>query len=127
MCIRDSLLILPAVLGLFLSACDSPGTSTYPAYYNPGCYVDLYEGDGFGGRVTQVMGPSSFSSLKSLNGGEWDNRISSIKTGPLCWLVIYKDESFGDASRVIPPATMIGDLGGMEDEIESIRVMDRAP
>jgi hypothetical protein len=119
--------LLFALSGLLLAGCDSPSVSTYPAYYNPGCYVDLFEGSSFGGKSTQVMGPSSFSTLKNLNGAEWGNRIGSIKTGPQCWLVVYKDEGFQDASDVIPPSTMVGNLGNMNDEIESIRVMDHAP
>lgn len=119
--------VLFSLLSLMLTGCDSPSVSTYPTYYNQNCYVDLFDGSGFGGRSTQVMGPSSFTTLKNLNGAEWGNRISSIKTGPLCWLVVYKDEGFKDASDVIPPASMVGNLGNMNDQIESIRVMDHAP
>lgn len=116
-----------ALIGLVLTSCEHTSVSTYPAYYNPGCYVDLYEGKSFGGKVTQVMGPATFSSLKALSGAEWDNKIGSVKTGPLCWLVIYKDADFKDASKVIPPATLLGNLGDMDDETESIKLLDHAP
>lgn len=117
------------LLGLALLGCETPRptAATYPAYYNPGCYVDLYEHRSFGGEVTQVMGPATFPSLEHLNGRDWGNRIGSIRTGPLCWAVVFRDKGFLDNRTVIPPATVIGNLGEMDDQIESIQLLDHAP
>lgn len=112
---------------LTLTACKGHLPDASPVYYNPNCYANIYEHPGFRGEVVQVQGPASFSSLKHFKGRDWDNTISSVQTGPGCWLVLYKDKDFKDTSIVIGPNTTASNLGKMEDQAESIKVFDRQP
>lgn len=112
---------------LTVAACTGHLPNSSPAYYNPNCYANIYEHPGFRGEVVQVQGPASFSSLKHFKGRDWDNKISSVQTGPGCWLVLYKDKDFKDTSIVIGPNTTASNLGKMEDQTESIKVFDRVP
>ncbi len=108
-------------------SCENHLPNTSPAYYNQNCYVNVYEHSGFRGQVVQLMGPSTYSSLKNLKGRDWDNQIGSLQTGPGCWVVLYKDKDFKDVSVVIGPSTTAGNLGDMDDEAESIKVLDHLP
>ncbi|WP_395740905.1 peptidase inhibitor family I36 protein [Prosthecobacter sp.] len=118
---------LIATIGLALTSCAGHLPNTSPAYYNPNCYANVYEHPGFRGGVLQLTGPSSYSSLKMLQGRDWDNTIGSVQTGPGCWIVLYKDKDFRDKSMVIGPNTTTGNLGDMNDQAESIKIFDRPP
>jgi peptidase inhibitor family I36 len=116
-----------AVIGLALTSCANHLPDTSPAYYNPNCYVNIYEDSGFRGQVVQLQGPSSHSSLKNLKGRDWDNTIGSLQTGPGCWIVLYKDKDYRDASKIIGPNTSASTLGDMGDQTESLKIFDRQP
>jgi hypothetical protein len=118
---------LIATIGLALTSCAHHLPNTSPAYYNPNCYVNVYEHSGFRGEVVQLTGPSSYSSLKGLKGRDWDNKIGSLQTGPGCWIVLYKDKDYKNTSMVIGPNTTSSNLGKMDDQAESIKIFDRAP
>lgn len=120
--------LLLNVAGLLaVTSCAGHLPNSSPAYYNPNCYVNIYEHKGFRGEVVQVQGPASVSSLNHFKGRDWDNKISSVQTGPGCWLVLYKDKDFKDKSVVIGPNTTASNLGDMDDQTESIKVFDRVP
>ncbi|MBN8417776.1 MAG: hypothetical protein J0L73_02525 [Verrucomicrobia bacterium] len=114
-----------ALISAALSSCLNHLPNTSPAYYNPNCYANIYEHSGFRGEVVQLQGPATYSTLKGLKGRDWDNTIGSVQTGPGCWIVLYKDKDFKDVSKVIGPNTSASDLGEMNDQAESIRVLDR--
>lgn len=116
---------LLALIAAALTSCTNHLPNTSPAYYNPNCYVNIYEHSGFRGEVVQLQGPATYSSLKRLKGRDWDNTIGSVQTGPGCWLVLYRDKDFKDTSMVIGPNTSASSLGKMNDEAESLKVMDR--
>lgn len=122
--LHTALLILT---GLTLANCESHLPSTSPAYYNPNCYVNIYEHPNFRGQVVQLQGPATFSSLKNFKGRDWDNQISSLQTGPGCWVVLYKDADFKDTSVIINPNTTASTLGDMNEQTESIQILDHAP
>lgn len=111
-------------LGVALTSCADHLPNTSPGYYNPNCYVNIYEHSGFRGEVVQLQGPATYSTLKRLKGRDWDNTIGSVQTGPGCWVVLYKDKDFKDQSLVIGPNTSSSSLGNMNDQAESIRVQD---
>lgn len=115
------------LIGLVLTSCENHLPDTAPAYYNQNCYTNIYDSSGFRGEVVQLMGPATFSSLEHLKGRNWDNTIGSLQTGPGCWVVLYKDKDFKDASVVIPPNTTASTLGEMADQAESIKLFDHAP
>lgn len=58
---------------------------------------------------------------------DWGDQIDSIITGPNCWVVVYEDENYEDASMIIGPGSQLAHLGGMEDNIDSIRIFDHNP
>lgn len=120
--LHNALLVVTAAV---LTSCTNHLANTSPAYYNPNCYANIYEHAGFRGEVVQLQGPATYSTLKRLKGRDWDNTIGSIQTGPGCWVVLYKDEDFKDTSVVIGPNTSASDLGKMEGEAESLKVLDR--
>lgn len=115
------------LLGVALTSCEHHLANTSPGYYNQNCYVNIYEHSGFRGEVVQLMGPATYSTLHGLKGRNWDNKIGSVQTGPGCWLVMYKDKDFKNTSVVILPNTTASSLGKMDDQAESLQILDHAP
>lgn len=105
-----------------LAGCDSP-----PRMINPGCFIELFEAMNFSGAAVRLQGPASFAELEGRNGRDWDNETSSLRTGPACWAVLYRDENFADRRIVVPPNAVLSNLGSMDDQIESIRLFDHPP
>jgi hypothetical protein len=114
--------ILFGGIALMLAGCDSPARPI-----NPACVIELYDGQNFTGAALQLQGPGSFPELEGLNGRDWDNEISSVRTGPACWAILYQDEGFSDRRMVIPPNSMLPNLGSMGGQAESIRLFDHPP
>lgn len=94
-----------------------------------GCWVVIYEDEGFADTSLLVNGPVSFSDLRSLpgsNGKDWGDDIDSIVVGPNCWFQAFADENFQDTTAWYGPNSHIPGLGDMGDEIDSI-ILHNAP
>lgn len=101
-----------------------------PADATAGCHVQIFEDEDFGDTSLFVHGPAEYPNLRNLpdaGGKDWGDQIDSLITGPNCWLVVYADENFEDTVEVFGPNTQVRHLGGMGDEIDSIRIYDHAP
>jgi hypothetical protein len=88
-----------------------------------GCWVVIYEDEGYQDKSLLVKGPSSHGNLKNLpdsNGKDWGDDIDSIIVGPGCWLQVFADEGFNDTSAWYGPDTHAPGLGDMGDEIDSM-------
>lgn len=95
-----------------------------------GCWVKIYEDTNFNDNSLTLHGPAQYNDMRNLPGAEgldWGDQIGSLRTGPNCWIIVYADEGFQDTSQTIGPDTEIPDLAGMEDEIDSIKILDHAP
>ncbi len=95
-----------------------------------GCWVIIYEDTNYNDKSLKLDGPVQYNNLEGLpNSGDenWGDSIGSVKTGPRCWFVGYADKNFEDTVIVIGPNSQVPDLGDMEDEIDSIRILDQAP
>ena len=114
-------------IGVTLTSCAHHLPDTSPAFYNPNCYVNIYDHTGFRGEVVQLQGPATHSSLRRFKGRNWDNEIGSVQTGPGCWLVLYKHKDFKGSSKVIAPNTTASSLGNLSEEAESLQVLDHQP
>ncbi len=112
---------------LALTSCTHHLADTSPAYYNPSCYVNLYDHTGFRGEVVQVQGPATYSSLRRFKGRNWDKAIGSLQTGRGCWVALYRHKDFKGASTVIGPNTTASNLGRLTREAESLKILDRLP
>ncbi|QHV98689.1 hypothetical protein [Spirosoma endbachense] len=79
---------------------------------------------------TRSGGPAEYSTIHNLPGSgdyDWGDQIGSVRTGSQCWVVVYTDENVDDTTIVIGPDSQISDLRGLEYEIDSIQIFDRAP
>lgn len=95
-----------------------------------GCYIQIYEDTNFNDNSLILHGPAEYANMRDLtgaNGYDWGDQIGSVRTGPRCWVIAYADEDFQDTSIIIGPDSQLADLGDMEDEIDSIRILDHAP
>ena len=90
-----------------------------------GCWVVIYEDEGYQDTSLLVNGPSEHSNLRGLpnsNGKDWGDDIDSLVLGPNCWLQVFADEDFGDTSAWYGPNTHAPGLGDMGDEIDSMKL-----
>src|SRR4051812_17221272 len=95
-----------------------------------GCWIEIFEDTNFNDNSLKVHGPAEFANMRDLPGAggyDWGDQIGSVRTGPRCWVVAYADENFQDTSIVIGPDSNLNDLGDMEDEIDSMKILDHAP
>jgi hypothetical protein len=95
-----------------------------------GCYIQIYEDTNFNDNSLILHGPAEYANMRDLPGAnnyDWGDQIGSVRTGPRCWVIAYADENFQDTSIIIGPDSQLVDLGDMEDEIDSIRILDHAP
>ena len=95
-----------------------------------GCWVQIYEDTNFNDNSLFLHGPAEHANMRDLpdsNGKNWGDQVGSLRTGPKCWIIAYADENFEDTSVVIGPDSSVPDLGDMEDEIDSIKILDHAP
>jgi len=95
-----------------------------------GCWVVIYEDTNYNDKQLKLEGPAQYANMRGLpnsNGEDWGDSMGSVRTGPRCWVVGYADENYGDTSIIIGPNSELTDLGDMEDEIDSIKILDHAP
>lgn len=95
-----------------------------------GCWIQIYEDTNFNDNSLIVHGPAELRNMRALPGAggkDWGDQIGSVQTGPRCWVIAYADENFEDTSIIIGPNSQLRDLGDMEDEIDSMKILDHQP
>ena len=95
-----------------------------------GCHVQFWEDTNYNDNSIIVHGPAEHDNMRNLpdaNGYNWGDQIGSLMTGPKCWLIAYADENYADTSIVVGPDSQIPDLADLEDDIDSIKLLDHAP
>ncbi|HYE36227.1 beta/gamma crystallin domain-containing protein [Methylocaldum sp.] len=60
------------------------------------CWLDLYDKANYEGSHIRLKGPAELSSLKSLYGEDWSNRIESVIVGPDAEVFAFRQENFKD-------------------------------
>lgn len=95
-----------------------------------GCWIIVYEDEGFNDTSLLITGPVDYGNLRGLpnsNGKDWGDDIDSLVVGPNCWLQVFADENFGDTSAWYGPNSHIPGLGDLGDEIDSIKLYTSPP
>jgi hypothetical protein len=95
-----------------------------------GCWVQIWEDTNYGDNTLIIHGPAEYGNMRGLpdaHGYDWGDQAGSLRTGPQTWVIAFADENFQDTSITVGPDTEIPDLGDMEDEIDSIRILDHTP
>lgn len=80
-----------------------------PRAPNPnGCYVFLYDGDGFSGAGVVLNGSSRWRGLTQLptsNRANWDKRIRSLRVGNTATVGVYTERDFKGQFLEFAPGT----------------------
>ena len=93
-----------------------------------GCWVDLYEGQGFTGKRLRLFGPGDYVSLR-VAPEDWGDEVRSIIAGPCAYAQCFEELNFRDSVLWLVPnqrVTNVADLPTPE-EPDSIRLFDRPP
>ena len=75
-----------------------------------GCWVKLYDKRNFEGDSLLLIGPINVAKMIDPFGGNWENRIYSLKTGPNANVTIYNNRDFRDEDKFIDPDKKIPDM-----------------
>lgn len=98
----------------------------------PGCVVQFWEHNNFGGRSVTIQGPFQVPNLPAYQwpgGGEMGDDIDALATGPNAWIEVFEDENYEDTVVCIGPNQRVADLDtrGIGDNIDSFKLYDHQP
>jgi len=95
------------------------------------CWVDVFDDTKYEADDphTRISGPIELSSLKNLNGKNWNNDIQSVIVGPDATVRAYKDKDFKGTEIAFAPGQRVPDLSklDMSNDIESMKVACNTP
>jgi hypothetical protein len=90
------------------------------------CWIDVFEDTKFDvdDPHVRVQGPMELSSLKDLQGRNWNNEIQSVIVGPDAIVRAYEDKDFKGTEIAFAPGQRVTDLSNldMSDDIESMKI-----
>lgn len=90
-----------------------------------GCWAKLYDNYNYGGDSFTLVGPLDLPKMIGPFGVDWDDKVSSIKTGPKATVTIYDNENFRDRAAKIKPAQEVPQLTekmGLFEDPNSMRI-----
>lgn len=90
------------------------------------CWVDIFEDTKYDNDDphVRIVGPTELSSLKEVQGRNWNNEIQSVIVGPDAMVRAYSEKDFKGTELAFAPGQRVPDLSklDMSDEIESMKV-----
>ena len=94
---------LTVVLGLVVGC--GTGSSSRRGYTMPspdGCYLQVWDGQGFNGASEFINGPRRYEDLRDLPGRlSWKGRIRSVRVGPTARAIAWSNEGFKGTSLLL--------------------------
>jgi hypothetical protein len=104
----------------------TPVTAAAPAPVptEPGCWVDVYTGNGFGGQSVRINGPVDLANLRNYHGAKWSNVINSLVVGPRASVWLFKNEDFNAPMISLGHDQRLRSLAEIhwENDIDSLKV-----
>ncbi len=95
------------------------------------CWIEVFDDTKYDADDphVKVQGPMELSSLKNLQGRNWNNEIQSVIVGPDATVRAYKDKDFKGTEIAFAPGQRVPDLSDvdMSNDIESMKVSCNAP
>ncbi len=90
------------------------------------CWIEVFDDTKYDADDphVKVEGPEEFSSLKNLNGRDWNNDIQSVIVGSGATVLAYKDKDFKGTEIAFASGQRIPDLSklDMSNDIESMKI-----
>jgi hypothetical protein len=92
-----------------------------------GCWVDLFEGTEFKGKMRRLFGPSAYMRLRN-SARNWGIPIRSVVAGPGAFVHFYV-HGRADSGVWLEPGSRIADLDALAgaNAADSLRLVDREP
>lgn len=95
------------------------------------CWIEVFDDAKYDADDphVRVQGPTELSSLKDLQGRNWNNDIQSVIVGPDATVRAYKEKDFKGTELAFAPGQRVPDLSklDMANDIESMKVACNAP
>jgi len=93
-----------------------------------GCWVQLYDEKGYGGRSLTLIGPVKMPKM-NIPGGLWVNWSSAV-VGPNATVTLFDYEQFKNRTAVLSPGQRVSDLKrrelGLFEDIHSLTIACKA-
>jgi hypothetical protein len=90
------------------------------------CYVEVFDDTKFDADDphVKIQGPAELSSLKNVEGKNWNNEIQSVIVGPNATVRAYKNKDFDGTEIAFLSNQRIPDLSKLDasNDIESMKV-----
>jgi hypothetical protein len=93
-----------------------------------GCWIDVFDGEGFTGNMRRLLGPAEFIGLR-IRENNWGETIASINVGPAAYVQCFESRNFLDTNSWLLPNQSVETLATLDlaPTIDSIRLYDRPP
>ncbi len=93
-----------------------------------GCWVDVFDGEGFTGNTRRLHGPAEFPGLR-IREKDWREEIASLNVGPGAYVQCFDYSDFQDTVMWLLPNQAVEQMSDLDcgETIDSIRLYDRPP
>src|SRR5215210_3460349 len=88
-----------------------------------GCWLDVYDADGFTGNTRRLHGPADFPGLR-IREKDWRENIASVSVGPGAYVQCYGCDNFDETVFWLLPNQVIEAVDELvlRDRIDSMRL-----
>lgn len=90
---------------------------------NKGCWVKLYNEEGFRGDSLMLVGPINLAQMIGPFGFSWEDKVRSLETGPKANLTIYDNRDFRDQDNFISAGKKVPDMSKKMGFLDNFRSM----
>ncbi len=88
-----------------------------------GCWVKLYNEEGFRGDSLMLVGPINLAQMIGPFGFNWEDKVRSVETGPKANLTIYDNRNFRDQDNFISASKKVPDMSKKMGFLDNFRSM----
>ena len=93
-----------------------------------GCWLDLFEQQGFRGRSLRLFGPASYVNLW-IGPEDWADEVRSLVVGPCAYAQCFEELNFQKSVVWLTPNQRLQDVSELPaaEELDSLVLFDRPP
>lgn len=90
-----------------------------------GCWAKFYDNEGYAGDMLTLMGPVEMNDMVGPFGIDWEDKISSLQTGPNTTVFVYDNEGLRQLVATFKPdqkVPVVNRKMGFFEEFESLKI-----
>lgn len=90
-----------------------------------GCWAKFYDKEGYEGDMLTLLGPMEMNNMIGPFGIDWEDKISSLQTGPNTTVFVYDNEGLRQLVATFKPdqkVPLVNRTMGFFEEFESLKI-----